>query len=186
MCARDLLSTRGPGEWLRPLQSREYGKIYPPAILLGPSARRQLLRAPRPNKKWSMDFVTARLLDGRWFGVFTVVDHFTRECLLLLADSSLTGQNVASASYRSAEVASRIDGRTWSFSWISDTSLSLQLPTFGDKFCHDRCARLSPHAKLRTRRDTAALAPAILTDVTSGDRASVPARSRAEEYRSVG
>jgi putative transposase len=39
-----------------------------------------------------MDFVAARLLDGRWFRVLTVVDQFTRECLLLLVDSSLTGQ----------------------------------------------------------------------------------------------
>ena len=44
-----------------------------------------------------MDFVAAHLLDGRWFRVLTVVDQFTRECLLLLADSSLTGQKVALA-----------------------------------------------------------------------------------------
>jgi putative transposase len=50
-----------------------------------------------PNEKWSMDFVAARLLDGRWFRILTVVDQFTRECLLLLADSSLTGQKVALA-----------------------------------------------------------------------------------------
>ena len=49
------------------------------------------LRATRPNEKWSMDFVAARLLDGRWLRELTVVDQFTRECLLLLADSSLTG-----------------------------------------------------------------------------------------------
>ena len=42
-----------------------------------------------------MDFVAARLLDGRWFRVLTVVDQFTRECLLLVADSSLTGHKVA-------------------------------------------------------------------------------------------
>jgi putative transposase len=53
------------------------------------------VKAVRPNEKWSMDFVAARLLDGRWFRVLTVVDQFTRECLLLLADSSLTGQKVA-------------------------------------------------------------------------------------------
>jgi putative transposase len=53
------------------------------------------VKAVRPNEKWSMDFVAARLLDGRWFRVLTVVDQFTRECLLLLADSSLTGQRVA-------------------------------------------------------------------------------------------
>ncbi len=53
--------------------------------------------AARPNEKWSMDFIAARLLDGRWFRVLTVVDQFTRECLLLLADSSLTGHKVALA-----------------------------------------------------------------------------------------
>jgi putative transposase len=44
-----------------------------------------------------MDFVAGRLIDGRWFRVLTVVDQFTRECLVLLADSSLTGQKVALA-----------------------------------------------------------------------------------------
>jgi putative transposase len=47
-------------------------------------SRAPALRATRPNEKWSMDFVAARLLDGRWFRVLTVVDQFTRECLLLL------------------------------------------------------------------------------------------------------
>jgi hypothetical protein len=44
-----------------------------------------------------MDFVAARLLDGRWFRVLRVVDQFNRECLLLLADRSLSGQKVALA-----------------------------------------------------------------------------------------
>jgi len=30
-----------------------------------------------------MDFVAQRLADGRWIRVLTVVDQFTRECLLL-------------------------------------------------------------------------------------------------------
>ena len=63
-------------------------------------ARRQrtpLLRAIRPNQRWAMDFVSERLYDGRWFRVLTVVDQFTRECLLLLTDSSLTGHKVALA-----------------------------------------------------------------------------------------
>jgi putative transposase len=63
-------------------------------------ARRARVPAPaatRPNEKWSMDFVAARLLDGRWFRVLTVVDQFTRECLVLLADNSLSGHKVASA-----------------------------------------------------------------------------------------
>jgi putative transposase len=53
--------------------------------------------AVRPNQKWSMDFVAQRLADGRWIRVLTVVDQFTRECLALFADVSLTGEKVATA-----------------------------------------------------------------------------------------
>jgi putative transposase len=60
-------------------------------------ARGPMVQASRPNEKWSMDLVAARLLDGRWFRVLTVVDQFTRECLLLLADSSLSGHKIAAA-----------------------------------------------------------------------------------------
>ncbi len=53
--------------------------------------------ALRPNQKWSMDFVLQRLPDGRWIRVLTVVDQFTRECLCLHADTSLSGEKVAAA-----------------------------------------------------------------------------------------
>lgn len=42
-----------------------------------------------------MDFVHARLTDHRWFRVLTVIDQFTRECLLLYADVSMSGAKVA-------------------------------------------------------------------------------------------
>ena len=63
-------------------------------------ARRQRVAqgsATRPNQKWSMDFVLQRLPDGRWMRVLTVVDQFTRECLCLHADTSLSGEKVAAA-----------------------------------------------------------------------------------------
>jgi putative transposase len=80
-------------------------------------ARVPAQRATRPNEKWSMDFVAARLLDGRWFRVLTVVDQFTRECLLLLGDSSLTGHKVALAlaqviAERGAPVSITVDNGT--------------------------------------------------------------------------
>lgn len=53
--------------------------------------------AIRPNHKWSMDFVAQRLSDGGWIRVLTVVDQFTRECVALLADNTLSGQKVAAA-----------------------------------------------------------------------------------------
>jgi putative transposase len=54
-------------------------------------------QATRANQKWSMDFVAQRLADGRWIRVLTVVDQFTRECLLLYADTALSGEKVAVA-----------------------------------------------------------------------------------------
>ena len=48
-----------------------------------------------PNQRWSLDFVSDQLTDGRRFRVLTVVDDCTRECLALVADTSLSGQRVA-------------------------------------------------------------------------------------------
>lgn len=48
-----------------------------------------------PNERWCMDFVADRLMDGRRFRILTVVDVFSRECLALEADCSLTGRRVA-------------------------------------------------------------------------------------------
>lgn len=48
-----------------------------------------------PNVRWSMDFVSDSLTDGRRFRVFAVVDDFSRECLGLIADTSLSGARVA-------------------------------------------------------------------------------------------
>jgi putative transposase len=49
------------------------------------------------NQRWSMDFVTDRLEDGRYFRTLTVVDVFTRECVALHADRKLSGAKVALA-----------------------------------------------------------------------------------------
>ena len=53
-----------------------------------------LAGATRPNQRWSMDFVSDRLADGRWFRILTVVDQYTRECLCARADRPQTGQKV--------------------------------------------------------------------------------------------
>jgi len=49
----------------------------------------------RINQHWSMDFVSDNLFNGRRFRVLTVVDNFSRECPVMEADHSLTGQRVA-------------------------------------------------------------------------------------------
>ena len=47
-----------------------------------------------PNQRWSLDFVSDALSDGRRFRILAVVDDFTRECLALVADTSLPGMRV--------------------------------------------------------------------------------------------
>lgn len=51
--------------------------------------------ASRVNEKWSMDFVTERLEDGRYFRILTVVDQYSRECLALCPAMGMTGEKVA-------------------------------------------------------------------------------------------
>ena len=46
------------------------------------------------NQRWSLDFVSDALSSGRRFRVLAVVDDFTRECLGLVADTSLSGLRV--------------------------------------------------------------------------------------------
>jgi putative transposase len=48
-----------------------------------------------PNQRWSLDFASDAFTDGRRFRILIVVDDFTRECLTLVADTSLSGIRVA-------------------------------------------------------------------------------------------
>ena len=47
-----------------------------------------------PNQRWSLDFVSDTLIDSRRFRILAVVDDFTRECIALVADTSLSGARV--------------------------------------------------------------------------------------------
>ena len=55
------------------------------------------------NQRWSLDFVSDALSSGRRFRVLAVVDDFTRECLGLVADTSLSGLRVGREFDRIAE-----------------------------------------------------------------------------------
>src|SRR3954469_2622384 len=48
------------------------------------------------NQRWSLDFVSDTLTDSRRFRILAVVDdfNFTRECIALVADTSLSGTRV--------------------------------------------------------------------------------------------
>ncbi len=54
------------------------------------------LMVPRgPNQCRALDFVSDALVCGRRFRVLTIIDQFNRECLGLIADTSLSGARVA-------------------------------------------------------------------------------------------
>lgn len=81
-------------------------KVYRIYCELGLQVRRRKRKktsAKRPSKRcapmakngrWSMDFVHDATWDGRKLRMLTIVDDFTRECLWIEADSSLTGKRV--------------------------------------------------------------------------------------------
>jgi putative transposase len=57
------------------------------------------MRAPiavpqAPNQRWSLDFMSDAFFDGRRFRILAVLDDFTRECLGLVADTSLPGLRI--------------------------------------------------------------------------------------------
>jgi len=57
--------------------------------------RGHVQKAERANQRWSMDFVTDRLENGRYFRMLTIVDQYTRECLALEPAHCLTATKVA-------------------------------------------------------------------------------------------
>lgn len=60
--------------------------------LLG--TRAPMLLPEGPNQRWSLDFVSDSLACGRRFRMRNVIDDYSRECLALVADTSLSGVRV--------------------------------------------------------------------------------------------
>jgi putative transposase len=67
-----------------------------------------------PNQRWSLDFVSDVMTNGRKLRILAVVDDFTAECLCLIADTSLSGLRVA------RELDSVIAGRRRPLMIVSD------------------------------------------------------------------
>jgi putative transposase len=55
------------------------------------------LPATRVGERWSIDFVSDQLADGRWFRVLTAVDQFSRECVCIEVGQSLISRAVTEA-----------------------------------------------------------------------------------------
>ena len=70
----------------------------------GAAGARVVLPMPqRINERWSMDFVTDRIVTGRRFRALTIVDNYSRECPAIEVDTSLGGRRVFGVLDRLAE-----------------------------------------------------------------------------------
>lgn len=81
--------------------------------------RAPLVLPQGPNQRWSLDFVSDTLTDGRRFRILAVVDDYTRECLSLVADTSLPGRRVV------RELDALLLGRGRPLSCVSDNGTEL-------------------------------------------------------------
>jgi putative transposase len=56
--------------------------------------RAPLVAAGALNERWSMDFMSDQLANGRRFRTLNIVDDYSRECLAIEVDTSLPGRRV--------------------------------------------------------------------------------------------
>ena len=71
--------------------------------------RAPMLVPTGPNQRWSLDFVSDALSDGRRFRTLNVVDDFAREALTVLVDTSISGTRVARELSRLVEMRGKPD-----------------------------------------------------------------------------
>ena len=68
--------------------------------------RRPIFVEAKPRALWSLDFVQDQLACGRCFRILNIVDDVTRECLMAIPDTSISGKRVA------RELTALIEGRS--------------------------------------------------------------------------
>ena len=64
--------------------------------------RRKKLQRPRlpmlvpaqPNERWSVDFMSDQLANGRRFRILNIVDDYSRQCVGQIVDTSISGQRL--------------------------------------------------------------------------------------------
>jgi putative transposase len=84
----------------------------------------------RPNQRWSLDFVSDALIDGRPFRILAVIDDYSRECPVTAVDNSNSGVRVARELDRIAV-----------------------LRGYPDQVVCDNCTELTSHAVLKWQED---------------------------------
>ena len=78
---------------------------------IGLFERKPLPKPSAVNRSWSMDFVSDGLCDGRRLRCLAIVDDFSRECLVLEVDTSITGKRVVAVLERLADLRGLLPGR---------------------------------------------------------------------------
>ena len=71
---------------------------------IGPFERKPLPKPSTVNRSWSMDFVADALRNGRKLRCLTIVDDYSRECLVIEVDTSINGRRVAAVLDRLADL----------------------------------------------------------------------------------
>jgi transposase InsO family protein len=92
-----IAKTTFPRAWR--LWKRHHLRLQPPRArrprIATPDPRPH--RAECPNHVWTYDILRDQLADGRWFKTLSVLDEFTRECLVIQVGRSLRAPEVIGA-----------------------------------------------------------------------------------------
>lgn len=88
----------------RPKERPDEGALRARIRDIASAARVPLPTAAKSGQRWSMDFVSDRLANGKRFRVLTVVDHFDRSCQQLYADHSIGAGKVGEEQDRAARM----------------------------------------------------------------------------------
>ena len=65
-------------------------------------------KATRPNEVWSMDFVFDVLLSGRRIKIWPIVDDYTKRCVSVVIDRSITGKDLVDHFERLPQLPKRL------------------------------------------------------------------------------
>ncbi len=104
-------------------------KILEEAKALG--SRKIVHLATRKNQRWALDFLHDALVNGRKLRLLAIIDVYTRECLRIVTDTSLSGKRVV-------EVLSElIEERGLSGVIMSDNGTEFTSNTVL-KWCHEK------------------------------------------------
>ncbi len=128
--------------------------------------RAPLLLPWNRNQRWSLDFLADALADGRRFRILAVVDDFSRECLALVVDTSLSGVRVARELDRIVEL--RGAPACWSATTAPSSPQTLSCAgSRNAALAGTTSHRASPCKTALSRASTAACATSASTNISS-------------------